>query len=137
MNAPEHPHLEPQQISTEVLIEKYAKNGETTLDEVRSRVARAFAQVEPVGEREELEAQFLWAQRNGFVLAGRINSAAGTDIRATPINCFVQPVGDAMTGADEEGVPGIMPAMAMAAETMRRGGGVGYASAASAPRAPR
>ena len=126
MNAPEYPRLEPQQISTEVLIEKYAKNGETTLDEVRKRVARALAQVEPVGEREELEAQFLWAQRNGFVPAGRINSAAGTDIRATLINCFVQPVGDAMTVADEEGVPGIMPAMAMAAETMRRGGGVGY-----------
>lgn len=58
MNAPEYPRLEPQQISTEVLIEKYAKNGETALDEVRSRVARALAQVEPVGEREELEAQF-------------------------------------------------------------------------------
>jgi len=126
MNAPEHPRLEPQRISTEVLIEKYAKNGETTLDEVRSRVARALAQVEPEAEREALQAQFLWAQRNGFVPAGRINATAGTDIRATLINCFVQPVGDAMMGADEDGAPGIMPAMAMAAETMRRGGGVGY-----------
>lgn len=126
MNAPEHPTVEPQQISIEVLIEKYAKNGETTLDEVRQRVARALAQVEPESEREKHAADFLWAQRNGFVPAGRINSAAGTDIRATLINCFVQPVGDAMIGEDADGVPGIMPAMSMAAETMRRGGGVGY-----------
>ena len=94
MNAPEYPRLEPQRISTEVLIEKYAKNGETTLDEVRSRVARALAQVEPEGERGALEVRFLWALRNGFVPAGRINSAAGTDIRATLINCSSGPCSD-------------------------------------------
>jgi hypothetical protein len=40
MNAPERVGLPPQEISTEVLIEKYAKNGETTVAEVRARVAR-------------------------------------------------------------------------------------------------
>lgn len=117
--------LPAQPISEEVLLEKYAKGDERSLDEVRARIARALAVVEPEDKRAHWEARFLEAQRRGFVPAGRINSAAGTDLTATLINCFVQPVGDSIA-SDEEGFPGIYTALTEAAETMRRGGGVGY-----------
>ncbi|MBL8377713.1 MAG: adenosylcobalamin-dependent ribonucleoside-diphosphate reductase [Burkholderiales bacterium] len=119
------PDLSAQEIAAEVLLEKYAKGEETTVAQVRTRVARALAAIEPEGKRSHWEKQFLWAQENGFVPAGRINSAAGTDLTATLINCFVQPVGDSITEV-VDGRPGIYTALAEAAETMRRGGGVGY-----------
>ncbi|MFO1340246.1 MAG: adenosylcobalamin-dependent ribonucleoside-diphosphate reductase, partial [Burkholderiaceae bacterium] len=117
--------LPPQPISAEVLVEKYAKGDEQTVDEVRARVARALAANEAPEQRALWEQRFLDAQRRGFVPAGRINSAAGTDLTATLINCFVQPVGDSIAQV-EEGFPGIYTALTEAAETMRRGGGVGY-----------
>ena len=117
--------LPPQPISAEVLAEKYAKGDETTLDDVRRRVARALAAAEPAEQRALWEQKFLDAQRRGFVPAGRINSAAGTSLAATLINCFVQPVGDSIS-QPEEGFAGIYTALTEAAETMRRGGGVGY-----------
>ena len=118
-------NLPPQDISTEVLLEKYAKDDEKDLHDVRARVALALAQVEAPEQREAWAARFLDALQNGFVPAGRINSAAGTDLSATLINCFVQPVGDSIAQV-EDGVPGIYTALTEAAETMRRGGGVGY-----------
>src|SRR5204862_421212 len=89
--------LAPQDISIEVLQEKYAKGEEQTIDDVRRRVARALAEVEPADKREAWASRFLWALEGGFVPAGRINSAAGTGIQATLINCFVQPVGDSVS----------------------------------------
>ncbi|MFU2488690.1 adenosylcobalamin-dependent ribonucleoside-diphosphate reductase [Thauera sp. WH-1] len=118
-------NLPMQEISGEVLVEKYAKGDEQTVAEVRRRVARALAAVENEDKRSHWEAKFLEAQEKGFVPAGRINSAAGTTLAATLINCFVQPVGDSVTEA-VDGRPGIYTALAQAAETMRRGGGVGY-----------
>ena len=123
--APEFPPLREQEISGEVLLEKYAKGKEMNVHDVRRRVARALAQVEPEKDRAHWEGRFLWAQENGFIPAGRINSAAGTDLQATLINCFVQPVGDSIVEVTD-GRPGIYTALAQAAETMRRGGGVGY-----------
>ncbi|MCX7892493.1 MAG: adenosylcobalamin-dependent ribonucleoside-diphosphate reductase [Burkholderiales bacterium] len=117
--------LPEQEISAEVLVEKYAKGQERTVSEVRARVARALAAVEPEDKRAHWERRFLEAQEQGFVPAGRINSAAGTTLAATLINCFVQPVGDSITEV-VDGRPGIYTALAEAAETMRRGGGVGY-----------
>lgn len=118
-------NLAMQEISGEVLIEKYAKGDEQTVAQVRQRVARALAAIEAEDKRAHWEAKFLEAQEKGFVPAGRINSAAGTTLAATLINCFVQPVGDSVTEA-VDGRPGIYTALAQAAETMRRGGGVGY-----------
>ena len=117
--------LPEQEIAGEVLVEKYAKGDERNVEEVRRRVARALASVEPEDQRAHWERKFLEAQEQGFVPAGRINSAAGTDLTATLINCFVQPVGDSITEV-VDGKPGIYTALAEAAETMRRGGGVGY-----------
>ena len=115
----------PQEICGEVLLEKYAKGNESNVSEVRLRVARALATVEPEDKRAHWERQFFEAQEHGFVPAGRINSAAGTDLCATLINCFVQPVGDSISEV-VDGRPGIYTALQQAAETMRRGGGVGY-----------
>jgi ribonucleoside-diphosphate reductase alpha chain len=114
-----------QEISTEVLLEKYAEPGETSVQDVRRRVARGLAQAEKPEQRAKWEDAFFLAQENGFVPAGRINSAAGLKNQATLINCFVQPVGDAISGTSN-GKPGIYDALQQAAETMRRGGGVGY-----------
>ncbi len=115
-----------QPISRDVLAEKYFKTGETDVEQLYSRVARALASVEKPKLRAEWEQKFLSNLHAGAIGAGRIMSAAGTDIQATLINCFVQPVGDAIQGVDDEGYPGIYEALREAAETMRRGGGVGY-----------
>ena len=114
-----------QEISIEVLLEKYAEADETSVQDVRRRVARGLALAESSDQRAHWEEVFFAAQENGFIPAGRINSAAGLKMQATLINCFVQPVGDAISGITD-GKPGIYDALQQAAETMRRGGGVGY-----------
>ncbi len=117
--------LDEQPISIDVLLEKYAKGDEKTVDEVRRRVARGLAHVEKPELRDAWEKKFYDAMVDGFIPGGRVNSAAGTGIAATLINCFVQPVGDAISGV-RDNVPSIYLALQQAAETMRRGGGVGY-----------
>uniref|UniRef100_UPI0012DE8519 adenosylcobalamin-dependent ribonucleoside-diphosphate reductase n=1 Tax=Pseudacidovorax intermedius TaxID=433924 RepID=UPI0012DE8519 len=114
-----------QAISQDVLREKYAKGDEQEAADVRRRVARALAAVEAPERRAQFEIAFIDALEAGFIPAGRILSAAGTALEATLINCFVQPVGDSIA-EDDEGHPGIYTALTEAAETMRRGGGVGY-----------
>ncbi|MDE2047282.1 MAG: adenosylcobalamin-dependent ribonucleoside-diphosphate reductase [Betaproteobacteria bacterium] len=117
--------LAAQPISEDVLLEKYAKADERTVGDVRARIAAALAEAEPPAQRAAWRAKFYEAMERGFVPAGRIASAAGTDLSATLINCFVQPVGDSISHQDGT-YPGIYVALAQAAETMRRGGGVGY-----------
>jgi ribonucleoside-diphosphate reductase alpha chain len=122
-----------QEISRDTLLEKYAKGDEASVEEVRRRVARALAQAEREEARAHWEKRFLQAQQEGFIPAGRINSAAGVALQATLINCFVQPVGDSISEV-VDGKPGIYTALQEAAETMRRGGGVGYDFSAIRPR---
>ncbi len=110
-----------QEISGEVLVEKYAKGNETSVHDVRRRVARALAAKEEEKQRCHWEARFPWAQESGFVAAGRINSTAGTTLAATLINCFAQPIGDSVVEI-VDGKPGIYSALAEAAKTMRHGG---------------
>jgi ribonucleoside-diphosphate reductase alpha chain len=117
--------LASQAISEEILLEKYAKGAEQNILDVNQRVARALAQAEAPEQRKHWEDRFLQALQQGFLPAGRIQSAAGTELSATLINCFVQPVGDSISH-QEDGHPGIYTALTEAAETMRRGGGVGY-----------
>ncbi|MEM1360730.1 MAG: adenosylcobalamin-dependent ribonucleoside-diphosphate reductase [Pseudomonadota bacterium] len=127
-----------QNVSFDVLQEKYAKGEEKKLsgadmvEAIRSRVASALAAVEK--NPKEHEVLFMRALEGGFIPGGRINSAAGTDIKnVTLINCFVQPVGDSVSGT-VDGKVGIYPALRDAAETMRRGGGVGYDFSSIRPR---
>ncbi|MCF6305094.1 MAG: adenosylcobalamin-dependent ribonucleoside-diphosphate reductase [Rhodobacteraceae bacterium] len=127
-----------QEISVDVLREKYAKGDEQKLDAdamvaaIRARVARALAAVESAPAKHE--TAFLEAQEKGFIAGGRVNSAAGAGIKnVTLINCFVQPVGDSVSGT-VDGKVGIYHALRQAAETMRRGGGVGYDFSSIRPR---
>ena len=75
--------LAAQEISRDTLIEKYAKGKETSIEEVRRRVARALAQAEPEDKRAHWERRFMRALEDGFIPAGRINSAAGIALQAT------------------------------------------------------
>ena len=126
--------LPPQQVTLDVLLEKYAKGGEKSVEDVRRRVARALAAVDIDPGR--WEPAFYEALDNGFIPGGRVNSAAGTQLQATLINCFVQPVGDSVSET-VDGKPGIYVALQEAAETMRRGGGVGYDFSAIRPKGAR
>ncbi len=122
--------LDFQEVCLDVLTEKYAKGAEKSLsgsamvEAIRIRVAKALAANEL--NPDDYETLFLKALKSGFIPGGRINSAAGTSIKnATLINCFVQPVGDSIS-SKSAGKASIYTALNHAAETMRRGGGVGY-----------
>lgn len=128
-----------QQIIADVLSEKYARGSEKAITglsalrtAIRQRIAGGLAANE--ANPELWEPRFVAAMEAGFIPAGRVNSACGTDIKATLQNCYVQAVGDAMIGVDDDGLPGITIALAEAAETMRRGGGVGYNFSAIRPK---
>ena len=81
--------IKPQQISLEVLAEKYCKGDEKTADDIFKRVAAGVAQAESTPElQEKWTAAFYQMMKDGALGGGRIMSAAGSDVQATLINCF-------------------------------------------------
>ena len=127
-----------QQVSADIITEKYAKNEEQQMQaddivkSIHKRVAVALADVE--SNPDDHIDNFIKAQEQGFIPAGRINAAAGAGIEnVTLINCFLQPVGDSVS-SPVDGKVGIYTALQQAAETMRRGGGVGYDFSSIRPR---
>lgn len=116
-----------QEVSKDTLLEKYCKGDETTQEEIFARVAKGVASVEKTKAlRDKWEKKFYQNMVNGAIGAGRIMSAAGSGLKVSWINCFVQPISDSIQEKDTQGYPGIYVALKEAAETMRRGGGVGY-----------
>ena len=111
----------PQRVCEDVLLEKHAKDGERSIDDVCRRVIKALARVEKPGSRERREECFDRAQVEAFIPGGRINSTAGPDFRETLVHCFVQPVSDSVSC--EAGTAAIYNALQQATETMRRGRG--------------
>jgi ribonucleoside-diphosphate reductase alpha chain len=112
--------MELQTISRQTLLKKYAREGETSPDQILARVARGLSKGDAALERSFRDAL------DYCILGGRINASAGAqDLGTTFVNCFVQPIADSVFDS-VDGVPGIMEAARQAAQTMRLGGGVGY-----------
>jgi|DEB0MinimDraft_10_1074344.scaffolds.fasta_scaffold11032_2 ribonucleoside-diphosphate reductase alpha chain len=100
-------------ISEEIHATKYRQDGET-FKQAMSRIAQTLTSTQ---EEFYDVRQMLLEQR--FLPAGRVQSAIGSTRRVTPYNCFV-------SVTIEDSMASIMNAVAYAAETMRRGGGIGY-----------
>lgn len=115
----------PQPVCDDIRRQRYAQANEQTADDIRQRLAGAFASVEPTPHRSRRQREFLSAMRCGFIPGGRIHAAAGTSLAATLINCFVQPIAAQRQGRDAHGRPGVEAALREMASTLQMGGGVG------------
>ena len=100
-------------LSQEIDQMKYRQDGETFNDKVQ-RISEALSDTE---EHRMEFLDILGEQR--FLPAGRVQSAIGSKRITTAYNCFV-------SGNIEDSMSSIMERANEAAETMRRGGGIGY-----------
>ncbi|MDQ3856431.1 MAG: adenosylcobalamin-dependent ribonucleoside-diphosphate reductase [Chloroflexota bacterium] len=92
------------------------------------RVAKSIALVEPEDRRVEWTQRFYDTLSDfKFVPGGRILSGAGTGTEVTYYNCFVIP-------SPEDSVAGIFENIKIAADIMRRSGGVGVNLSTLRPR---
>ena len=85
-----------------------------SFEEAASRNAAAMS--DDQDHRKEIKEIFL---NQRFMPAGRVQSAMGSPRDVTAYNCFV-------SGTIEDSMESIMARATQAAETMRRGGGIGY-----------
>lgn len=120
-------------ISKIVIDEKYCKDGEIkatvaeSKEAIYRRVAKGATKAELPNQRRKWERRFFKnMMENEAIGGGRIMSNVGSTVGGTAINCFVQGVGDSISVTEDEKHPAIYVALMKAAESMRRGGGVGY-----------
>ena len=98
---------------------RWEEAGEASIEATWQRVAHALAEVEPA-DRDTWEQRFLSILKGfQFLPGGRIQAGAGTGRDVTLFNCFVM-------GLIEDSIPGIFRSLQEGAQTMQRGGGVGY-----------
>ena len=109
------------EISKEIDSTKYCQEGES-FDEKIKRIAATLADDE---EHKDSMEEILGEMR--FLPAGRVQSAIGSRRITTAYNCFV-------SGTIEDSMNSIMERATEAAETMRRGGGIGYDFSTIRPR---
>ncbi|PTX10627.1 adenosylcobalamin-dependent ribonucleoside-diphosphate reductase [Achromobacter mucicolens] len=119
--------LRPQPACARVLLDRYAACGEHDAAQVYARVAVALAQAETPARRASAAKAFLLNMQRGAIGAGRIMANAGTEARATMVNCFVQPVGGPQASLS------FQAGLQQALETLAMGGGVGYDFSALPP----
>ena len=100
-------------ISEEIDGMKYRQRDETFTDKV-VRMAGALCD----DAEHELELQEIFGNMR-FLPAGRVQNSVGSKRITTAFNCFV-------SGTIEDSMNSIMEKASEAAETMRRGGGIGY-----------
>jgi ribonucleoside-diphosphate reductase alpha chain len=111
-------------LSQEIDEMKYRQKGESFNDKIK-RIARALA--DDTDHQYSLE-DILGTMR--FLPAGRVQSSVGSNRITTAYNCFV-------SGTIEDSMHSIMEKASEAAETMRRGGGIGYDFSKIRPRGDR
>ena len=100
-------------LSNELDSMKYRQSDETFHDKI-SRLADSMSD----DEQHKLDLEEIFGEMK-FLPAGRVQSAMGSKRITTSYNCFV-------SGDIEDSMDDIMTKAAEAAETMRRGGGIGY-----------
>ncbi len=111
-------------ISEEIDTQKYRQTGE----DFYSKIVRISGALKDSPTHfEEFKDTLRWMR---FLPAGRVQNAMGAARQTTAFNCFV-------SGAIEDSMDSIMARAKEAAETMRRGGGIGYDFSRLRPRGDR
>ena len=100
-------------ISKEIDMMKYRQTDES-FDEKIKRIARTLSD----DDQHQYELEDILGNMR-FLPAGRVQAAIGSQRITTAYNCFV-------SGEIEDSMDNIMEKAGEAAETMRRGGGIGY-----------